>query len=253
MLPLVLLLVIMLPAQGAAEEMAKQEKVETPERQVYRILGEMSEVENKYPFVMELDELGPDGLEFVIHALRHGSDHVRYNAVYALGRMRVDPELAVKHIASALSDEEFVHLGAVEQLEEFGNRAWPTFRKELKGDDAERRESAVYAIGRLKIKHPVALRMLRDMARKEERSVRGSAVHALGEIGVDSPEIMAVLIGALEDEDNRVRMNAALALGKLKNPDETVIAALEKAKAEDENPWVQKNAEESLKRLAKIH
>lgn len=86
-----------------------------------------------------------------------------------------------------------------------------------RSDTATRRvRHAMWALGQIARREPVALEALRPLVNADDAEVQAQAIKLLGEAR-DSNSVDA-LIAALKDDSSRVRFFAALALAKLGNP-----------------------------------
>jgi HEAT repeat protein/Zn-dependent protease with chaperone function len=120
-----------------------------------------------------------------------------------------------------------------------------TLIKMLQDPDAELREHAATALGRIGDHEATAL--LVEALGDEVAKVREHVATALGELG--DPMAVAPLSRMLtEDEDPRVREHAASALSQL--ADTSALSALVTALREDENARVREHAAEALGSLA---
>ncbi len=241
---------VLLPDAAQSAGGSKKPEINETERRVIGLLDKIDEEsDERHKIIEKLNEVHEEGLPYIFKMLHDGSDEMQQKAAYALGRMRIEPDEIVPALTKALSYGERVHVSASQSLRRVGEKALPTFLKALKSDDSDIRESAVFAIGRMRINSKVSVHALLRAMQDEDREVRGSAAYALGEVRARSPEVVAALIAALQEKDNRMRINSAKALEKIGRPAaEKAVPALI-ASLEDPNVWVRKNASRALKKI----
>jgi len=165
-------------------------------------------------------------------ALLKGNDMaIRKSAAEELGEIgKVEPESAVPALVDALEDPEVFGtaayalgeigekakgvvpalIGALKQyywnaataLIKIGVAAVPALVDALKGQDAEVRKKAAYALGEIGVGHrcgAAVVPALIDALKDKDAEVRGSAAEALGTIGEEAKAAVPALIDALKD------------------------------------------------------
>jgi len=128
-------------------------------------------------------------------------------------------------------------------------RVTQALAERLSLDDEGIRSRAVYALGRIGIADESVIAKLVQTLKNDTERLRSRAASALGQIGESSQKVLPRLIEALADEAARVRMNAAWALGEMDFPAPAVVSALARTLKDDEDPKVQFNIVQALKKI----
>lgn len=201
-------------------------------------------------FSWALAKLGPNAKAAVpdlIAALSHTNGQVRYDALYALGKIRMRPDLAVPALMNAaVRDSDSENRGmAINAVSVYGTNAWsaipelvelatnrdvgirggalralgtingtpalvvPVLTNGLADPKAYVREKAAYALASYGSNAWPAIPMLVNLV---DHGSNYSAVVALGEIGLEPDLVVPVLIDAFHNPDGRARELAAQAL-----------------------------------------
>lgn len=115
----------------------------------------------------------------------------------------------------------------------------------LKNADADAREEAAEYLGNVGTGNEAVQDALMEAMTDPEGDVREEAAHSLGKVG--DTEAVPILIQALKDDDFGVRSAAIKSLGKI--GDERAIDPLQEVAANAWNPFVSKEASQSIMKI----
>lgn len=152
------------------------------------------------------------------------------NAIFELKGLKISPKEALPALVSALKNQsEFVRLGAVNAISEFGAEAQPAVPSligSLKDRDPLVREAAVLALMVIGLSAKTSSIELASLLGDENNKTRDAAVTALASFGVDS---IPILIKSIESGNARVANAASDALARIGTPAvEPLILSLRK-------------------------
>jgi len=148
------------------------------------------------PIISALSHLGRLDASFLGVLLAASEDsrwYVRREAIWALGRLAVEPDTTVPYVQNALSDEEgydgTVQQAAVEALGAFGPRAEPVV--------------------------PKLLELLAAAMHDGDHEAAVAVVRTLGKIGRCAQAALPVLHSFLQDQDERLQIAARKAIAAI--------------------------------------
>ncbi|MBE9129361.1 HEAT repeat domain-containing protein [Coleofasciculus sp. LEGE 07081] len=191
-------------------------------------------------------------VETLLLRLEDENSDVRFNAVYALGKLGQGSETIVNALLLHLEDEDSgVRREAADALGKLGQTSETVVNAlllRLEDENSDVRVNAAYALGLLRQGSETIVNALLLHLDDEDSVMRDFAARALGRLGQGSETVVNALLLRLEDEDSGVRSYAAFALGKLGQTSETVVNAL-LLRLEDEDADVRGSAASALGKL----
>jgi HEAT repeat protein len=168
-----------------------------------------------------------DDITLCLNALKHRQPAVRLGAVRSLGRLRVDPAVAIRLLTRAAEDsDQLVRRAAVEGLSKLGPASVAALASALASPDHHIRRLAVSGLANLGSKAGPAVPALIHALRDTDVSVRRLAARTLGLLGGAVAAAIPALTAALHDAD---RVCCRLAAWALTQSGPAGIAALEQA------------------------
>ncbi len=155
---------------------------------------------------------------------------VASNAISELKGLKISPKDALPALVTALKNQsEFVRLGAVNAIAEFGAEAevaLPSLVGSLKDKDPLVREAAVLALMVIGSSAKASSTELANLLGDESNKTRDAAVTALASFGVDS---IPILVKSIDSGNARVANAASEALARIGAPAvEPLVASLKK-------------------------
>jgi hypothetical protein len=190
-----------------------------------------------------LVQFGRVAVSKVVPLLSSGERRDVINAAGILGRIRLEPKLAVPALAKALEHPDAqVREKVVEALENFGPDAEPAVASLLqtltKTVQTDLQKQIAYTLGEIGPTASAGVPQLIDFVKSSkdpEGFLNVVAAEALGKIGPAAAASVPVLIAALKSDDVRLPTVAAEALGSIGAEAKAAIPALIEAMKVTEN------------------
>lgn len=154
-----------------------------------------------------LARVGKPVVPFLVAALTHRSDRVRYRAVHILGLIGASAADALPYLVWLLEhDDSIVRSYAAEAISEIGIPATSELRQQmisaylplLSDEESHVRSNALEALTELEVRDARLVSVLRTRAIDEEFLVRERAIRLLGHLGPMAKEVVPVLVAILE-------------------------------------------------------
>ncbi|MBN2209098.1 MAG: HEAT repeat domain-containing protein [Candidatus Coatesbacteria bacterium] len=186
-----------------------------------------------------------DGIKVIEEAINSEDDWLRWQAVSALGRVK-SPETVrlligcLKDSKTSIRQEAAMSLGRLDDIE-----AAPALIEALSDPEGGVRWRAARSLGQLGAKK--AIPRLKELLVDPDGSTRSQVAVALGELGCKDRDAAQKVIGMLSDPDKDVRSKAAIAIGRVGSSED--IGALENALAKEEEQYIRRKLQRSLKAL----
>ncbi|MBI2480267.1 MAG: HEAT repeat domain-containing protein [Planctomycetia bacterium] len=205
----------------ALHSLAEQGKDAVP-----RLRNALSIEQAQYWACLVLAEIGPDAADAVpeIQAvLKSKNPDVRLEALVALGEIGPAAESAVPSVVALAENDEFKHVryAAVYALGKIGGdgAATASIRKGMKSDDEFLKTISAWALARTNPTNKElvaeAVGLIVNAFSSQDVHVRQAAARAMVEFDVDREVVAPLLVKALEDKDPTVVANAIAALASL--------------------------------------
>ena len=205
----------------ALHSLAEQGKDAVP-----RLRNVLKHEEAQYWACLVLAEIGPDAVEAVPEiqeVLKSKNPDVRLEGLVALGEIGPGAKDAVPAVVALSENDEFKHVryAAIYALGKIGGdgAATASLRKGMKSDDEFLKTISAWALARTNPTNKElvaeAVSMIVNAFQSEDVHVRQAAARAMVEFDVDREVVAPLLVKALEDKDPTVVANAIAALASL--------------------------------------
>jgi HEAT repeat protein len=159
------------------------------------------------------DEIAVVGL---LNSLKHSQTTVRRQAVRALCRQDLDPNVTLRQLGRALADSDSgVRVAAVQGLARCGDSAIPLLIESLRSKDKHVRREASWALAGLGPAAEPAVPALAEAVLDSDRKLVHGAIRALGAIGPDAAPAIGHLLTVLTGSHFVEGRQAAWALGRI--------------------------------------
>lgn len=206
---------VILPALHSLAEQGKEA--------VPRLRSVLKHEEAQYWACLVLAEIGPDAVEAVPEiqeVLKSKSPDVRLEGLVALGEIGPGAKDAVPAVIALSESDEFKHVryAAVYALGKIGGdgAATASLRKGMKSDDEFLKTISAWALARTNPTNKElvaeAVGLIVNAFQSDDVHVRQAAARAMVEFDVDREIVAPLLVKALEDKDPTVVANALAAL-----------------------------------------
>lgn len=184
-------------------------------------------------------------------SLKHQDERVRRQALFALAKIGPRQETVMPGLLEALTEREAdVRHFAVVSLTSMGKDARPAVPQLIdllkKDGDANVREAAAFALGKIDPQADGVLAVLSRAWRDEERGVREEALRALAKCG--KPAVPTLIEALRKNFSNDVQIEATKALGQI-GPDAKEAVPVLLPLLKDNEEEIRRVAEEALKAI----
>ena len=205
----------------ALQSLAEQGKEAVP-----RLRAALKHEQAQYWACLVLAEIGPDAVEAVPEiqeVLKAGNPDTRMEALVALGEIGPGAKSAIPAVVALAENDEFQHVryAAVYALGKIGgsDAATESLRKGMRSDDEFLKTISSWALARTnptdKALVAEAVGLIVNAFQSDDVHVRQAAARAMVEFEVDRELVAPLLVKALEDKDPTVVANAIDALASL--------------------------------------
>src|SRR5262249_4273488 len=138
----------------------------------------------------------------LVNSLKNRHAGVRRHAAKTLGRLKLEPSLAMRQFSKSLGDSDaVVRISAINGLEKIGPRAVPALAQALSHPDKQVRREAAWALGRLGPPAEPAVPALAQALKDKDLRVAQGAARSLGMIGPGAAPAILALMSVLDDSN----------------------------------------------------